>query len=193
MTTDQSALRSDARRNVERLKGAAIAAFEEGGLATPLEEIARRAGVSVGTIYNRFGSREALIDAVVPEVAAAKLGAVGAAAEAETDPWARFARYLEGLYALQAEDPALSDVIANAYPNGAHELAAVCSSSIERAAQLMAAAQGAGTLRADFTVDDLTALLISNAALVHSGDSSPDSWGRILRYVLDGLRVQNAE
>lgn len=183
-------LRSDARRNVERLRAAAIAVFQERGLASPLEEIAQRAGVSVGTIYNRFGSREALIDAVVPEVAAAKLAEVMATAQAEADPWSRFVRYIEGLFALQANDPALSDVIARAYPDGARELTAVCTASQEQAAHLIAAAQEVGALRTDFRTDDLVTLLIANAALTRSATQTPEIGRRVLDYLLDGLRTR---
>ena len=62
-------LRADARRNVEKLRQAAADAFSQHGLDTPLETIAKLAGVSVGTIYNRFGSRDALLDQVVNELA----------------------------------------------------------------------------------------------------------------------------
>lgn len=182
-------MRADAVRNVQRLKTAAIEVFHERGLDSPLETIAERAGVSVGTIYNRFGSRDGLIDAVVPAVAVAKLDAALARSRAATDPWDRFARYIEGVCALQAEDPALSDAIANAYPNGAIALAAVCGASIDEGGQLIAAAHAAGVLRRDFTAADLPALLIANRALVRAAALPADAWRRLLAVVLDGLRV----
>jgi AcrR family transcriptional regulator len=189
MATSEQPLRRDAARNVERLKTAAIDVFREVGLHAPLEEIARRAGVSVGTIYNRFGSREALIDAVVPAVATAKIDAVRATALAASDPWERFARYIEGMCALQAEDPALSDVIARAYPDGATELARVCTASLRDAATLIDEAHAAGVLRAGFTAADLPALLIANRALVGTPELDPGAWRRMLAVVLDGLRT----
>ncbi|MEV4422045.1 helix-turn-helix domain-containing protein [Patulibacter sp. NPDC049589] len=189
MTAPEHPLRRDAARNVERVKAAAIDVFREVGLQAPLEEIARRAGVSVGTIYNRFGSREALIDAVVPDVAAAKLDAVRRTAMEGPDEWERLARYLEGLCALQAEDPALSDVIARAYPDGATALARVCSASIDHAATLIDEAHTAGVLRARFTAADLPALLIANRALVGAPQLDPEAWRRMLDIVLDGLRA----
>src|SRR6516225_8646794 len=64
-------LRADARRNLEKLRAAAAEAFSERGLDMPLEEIAARAGVSIGTLYNRLGPRDALVDAVVADPAAA--------------------------------------------------------------------------------------------------------------------------
>ena len=62
-------LRADARRNVEKVMEAAAEAFARDGLDVPLEDIARSAGVRAGTIYNRFGGREGLLDAVVADVA----------------------------------------------------------------------------------------------------------------------------
>jgi len=64
-------LRADARRNLDKLRAAAAEAFSERGLDMPLEEIAARAGVSIGTLYNRLGPRDALVDAVVADPAAA--------------------------------------------------------------------------------------------------------------------------
>jgi AcrR family transcriptional regulator len=189
MAASEHPLRRDAALNLQRVKVAAIDVFCEAGLNAPLEEIARRAGVSIGTVYNRFGSREALIDAVVPDVAAAKLDAVRATALAADDPWERFAGYVEGLCALQAEDPALSDVIARAYPEGATALARVCADSIDHAASLIDEAHAAGVLCAQFTAADLPALLIANHALVGAAQLDPDAWRRLLTVVLDGLRA----
>src|SRR6266545_4775094 len=92
---DKPALRGDARRNLEKLKAAAIEVFRERGLGAPLEAIAARAGVSVGTLYNRFGDRQALIDAVIPALAAAQLRRVVERASAGASPWERFATFVE--------------------------------------------------------------------------------------------------
>src|SRR3954454_13076228 len=77
--------RADARRNYEKVLAAARDAFAEGGEATSLEEIARRAGVGIGTLYRHFPSRQALLEAVyvgeVEEVCRS------AAELSEMDPW----------------------------------------------------------------------------------------------------------
>ncbi|AUA16977.1 Bacterial regulatory protein, tetR family [Streptomyces malaysiensis subsp. malaysiensis] len=59
-------LRADARRNLEKLRAAALDVFQERGLGAPLDEVARRADVSIGTLYNRFSSRRELTDSVLP-------------------------------------------------------------------------------------------------------------------------------
>ena len=71
--TASKTLRRDARDNAAKLRGAALELFLAQGLDAPLNEIARAAGVSIGTLFNRFGSREGLIDAVIPDVAARRL------------------------------------------------------------------------------------------------------------------------
>jgi AcrR family transcriptional regulator len=64
VTTDK-ALRSDARRNQQQVLDAAREMFIQRGIDCPLEEVARRAGVGIGTLYRRFGDRDALIKAVL--------------------------------------------------------------------------------------------------------------------------------
>ena len=89
--TESRALRADARRNVEKLLAAAREVFCERGLGAPLDAVAARAGVSIGTLYNRFPTREALIDAALPELVACELAAVAEQSLAEPTPWRRFA------------------------------------------------------------------------------------------------------
>ena len=64
-------MRADAQRNRQQLMTAATELFTERGVDVPLDEIARRAGVSIGTLYNHFPNRGALLDAVLPDWAAA--------------------------------------------------------------------------------------------------------------------------
>ena len=182
-------LRRDAQRNLERLEAAAIEVFYERGLGSPLEEIANRAGVSIGTLYNRFGSREQVIDAVVPTVVAAKLDAVATDALAGGTPWERFARYLDGLFALQASDPILSDVLERAHELNVERLIQLCAATLTTAGQLIQAAQADGTLRPDFTVEDLAAELIANAGVIKSQATSEEAWRRHLALLLAGLRT----
>jgi AcrR family transcriptional regulator len=178
-------MRSDAQRNVERLKAAALEVFQERGLASALEEIARRAGVSVGTLYNRFGSREALIDAVVPDLARSKFEPVIAHARDGADAWERFARFLDGLGEMQISDPALSDAIARAYPNAPPELAEVCDDALDQGERLIEEAIAAGAMRPEFTRDDLGTWLFANAAVLRTQDAEASR--RLRKYLLAGL------
>src|SRR6059058_4397320 len=98
--------RADARRNYDKVLAAAREAFAEGGESTSLEEIARRAGVGIGTLYRHFPNRQALLEAVyIGEVeemcrSAAELG--------EGDPWEALDEWLERLIAYIATKRALS-------------------------------------------------------------------------------------
>lgn len=183
------ALRRDAQRNLEKLTAAAVDVFRERGLDAPLEEIAQRAGVSTGTLYNRFGSREALIDAVVPGLVAARLDAVAARAHACADPWQGFAQYVTELSELQATDPALNDVVSRRFPE-AEQLLALCTGQVDHGRQIIERAQRAGTLRPDFTPDDLPLVFWSTQGLVRAtAGVAPDAWRRAIGFILDGLRT----
>ncbi|HEY8472955.1 MAG TPA: TetR/AcrR family transcriptional regulator [Natronosporangium sp.] len=184
-------LRRDAQRNRARLIEAARQAFVEHGADVPLEEIARRAGVSVGTLYNRFPDRSVLIDTVLLDRMRESL-AIGAAALANPDPWQGFVDYLEQLFALQARDRGVTDALSRRFPRTPH-LDAACAEGFDQARQLIERAQRAGRLRPDFTVADLVGLLWSNAALVAAtGAVAPAAWRRQFRIVIDGLRASAA-
>src|ERR1700733_8327932 len=92
--TPGAPLRADAARNVAQIRAAAIAAFRGRGLDTPLEEIAAVAGVSKATIYNRFGGRAGLIDAVIGKLVATEMYAIMDKALDVSDPWQAIASYL---------------------------------------------------------------------------------------------------
>src|SRR5436190_22104168 len=77
--------RADARRNYDKVLAAAREAFAEGGEATALEEIARRAGVGIGTLYRNFPNRQALLEALY--VGEVEQVCRSAEAYADADPW----------------------------------------------------------------------------------------------------------
>src|SRR6201998_3763282 len=85
--------RADARRNHEKVLEAAREAFAEGGESTALEEIARRAGVGIGTLYRHFPSRQALLEALSVD----ELDEVcrSAAEFGDADPWAALTGWFE--------------------------------------------------------------------------------------------------
>ncbi|MGW0217550.1 TetR/AcrR family transcriptional regulator [Micromonospora chokoriensis] len=187
--TGRSTLRRDARENLAKLTNAAVEVFRTQGLGAPLEEVARTAGVSTGTLYNRFGSREALIDAAVPIIAAEQMATIAAEAQAIPDPWSRFRSYLTSLLELQATLPALDDIMARRYP-GSEQLARLCDEAVVHASSFLEAAQKDGSLRDDFGPADLTAIFLASSGILRS-DPKADTgvWRRHIGFVLDGLRV----
>jgi AcrR family transcriptional regulator len=185
----ERALRADARRNVEKLLCSARDVFSERGLGAPLDAVAARAGVSIGTLYNRFPTREALIDAALPELVCREMQAVTDRALAQPTPWRRFVTYLEGLCALQTADHAISDVIAGAQYNSA-ALNAVCEDSFALGTRLISEAQADGSLRDDVSFDDVFVAYWLNARLSeHAGPEAGAVSRRHIAIVLDGLRT----
>ncbi|HWU06019.1 MAG TPA: helix-turn-helix domain-containing protein [Streptomyces sp.] len=183
-------MRADAQRNAEKLRTAAAELFQERGLKVSLKEIARRAGVSHGTLYNLYGGREALIDEVVTELTADRLTEVAEHALSVEDAWEGFAYYVEKVCELQATGPAVADVVSGSFPR-AERLMALCSRTQGAAAEVTERAQRAGTLRPDFTKEDLLLVFATNAALARAAaDAAPDTWRRAIGFFLDGLRTE---
>ncbi|GAA0257068.1 TetR/AcrR family transcriptional regulator [Actinomadura nitritigenes] len=181
-------VRADAARNREKLVAAGAQVFGDRGLDAPLEEVARRAGVSIGTLYNHFPARQDLFDAIFP-VRLAELDRLAAAALDDPDPWSGFAAFLEGIVALQAEDRGLNDVLARRFPL-ASELSEACRRGFEHLAAITERAKGAGQLRGDFEVTDLVPLMWAMSQIIReSGDAKPAVWRRFLAVHLDGLRA----
>jgi AcrR family transcriptional regulator len=178
-------------RNRDKLVAAGAAVFGERGLDAPLEEVARRAGVSIGTLYNHFPARENLFDAIFP----ARLAALDEIVErslAEPDPWSGFVGYIEGLFALQAEDRGLNDALARRYPLAA-ELNAACDRGFDHLVTITARAKEAGDLRPDFEPQDVVPLMWAMSQVIReSADAAPDAWRRCLGFFLDGLRAEAA-
>lgn len=182
-------LRQDAQRNLEKLKQAASEAFQEQGLNVPLELIAQRAGVSTGTLYNRFGSREALIDAVLPDLAQAHFATIFREVEAHTDPWEKLVCYIQQVSELQWANRALNDAIAQIYPQAIH-LVAACGKTMAYGDALIASARAHGVLRANFSAEDLFFIFWTNGLLIRSNEPSAKAhWERHLALVLDGMRT----
>jgi len=176
--TPADGLRRDARANVERLHAAALSVFSRRGLSAPLDEIAREAGVSIGTLYNRAGSREALIDAVLPSVAGEKLLALKEQSLSQPTPRARLEAFIAGMIDLQLGDPALNDAMLRRFPN-ATSLIETCERSMALGVDLIDQAHAAGALCPDFTADDLMTVLWV-AGIASSDPAAPASWRRVI-------------
>jgi AcrR family transcriptional regulator len=180
-------LRRDAQRNRDAIVAAAQEVFAEQGLEAPLEEIARRAGVGIGTLYRRFPTRVDLVDAVL----AGRLRAhVEAAEEALRlgDPWDGFAFYLERTCQLEASDRGLGDLMSMRFPS-----ATAVETAKARLFELVRGAQASGQLRADLTLEDLAFLNWGNARIVEATAAvAPEAWRRHLAFLLDAFRAERA-
>jgi AcrR family transcriptional regulator len=185
--TSERPLRRDAERNRQRILEAARELFAERGLGVSLDEIARHAGVGVGTVYRRFPDKEQLIDALFE----ARLGEILAAATdslAMPDPWDALAHFLERSLELQVEDRALKELLLGTstaharIERGRQQIQPVVEAVLDRAQQ-------AGVVREDLTVADL--LMLQHAigeAAEYTREVAPEVWRRIMVIALDGLR-----
>jgi AcrR family transcriptional regulator len=178
-------LRADAARNRARVIEAAGEAFSECGSDAQMEDVARRAGVGVGTVYRHFATKEALVDALLTARFTELTARVREQLEID-DPWNAVVAAFELTAELQAHDRCLAGAL------GEHKRAFTASAPIMdelRGAwgELLGRAQDRGVLRPDFTVADLSNLMCGLANVV---GSAPDrtSWQRYLAIVLDGLR-----
>lgn len=184
MVTASRPLRADAARNREKLLAAAADLFAERGLDVPMEHIARRAEVSIGTLYKHFPTRDDLVQAIFPDRLAA-LDVIGEKALADDDPWRAFVTYLEDLYGLQAQDRGLNDVLTRDLPN-APEVVSACHRGAGHAEVLITRAIAGGVLRADYGLGDLATLTRAMAQVIRD---SPGEWQRFLSIYVEGLRT----
>lgn len=184
-------LRADAARNRDKLVACAVQVFGERGLDAPLEEIARRAKVSIGTLYNHFPTRQALVDAILPERLAA-LEQIAAEALADPDPWDGLVRFLNGVFELQAHDHGLNDALARRFPDDS-AVGAACRSGFAQADLIIERARRSGRLRPDFDTRDLVTLMWAMSQVIReSMEVAPEAWRRHLAFVIDGLRADAA-
>jgi AcrR family transcriptional regulator len=176
--------RVDARRNHERLVAAARTLLGRGGLDVSVREIAREAGVGVGTVYRHFPTRDDLVDAVLEDAFEEIVGAGERALEAD-DAWAGFTGFIEETLTLTARIRVLKDVVDDE-ERGRERAASMRARLRPITAELIRRAQAAGALRADFTPEDLSLVFWGTDRVI---DLAPDSWRRHLGFVLDGLRA----
>jgi AcrR family transcriptional regulator len=183
--------RADARRNRERVLTAARACYAEHGREAQIDEIARTAGVGVGTVYRHFPTKEALGEAIAADhferlVASAREGLV------HEDAWQGFCEFMRGAAEVQANDRALAEVMA-AQPEAMREAAERRGDLHEAVAQLVVRAQEAGVLRADVVPEDVPMLVCGLGRATRVGSTGPTmSWQRYLVIMLDGLRAPGA-
>ena len=181
-------LRKDAQRNREKLLAAAVELFAERGTEGSLEEVAKRAGVGIGTLYRHFPTRDALVEAAYRnEVAQLRAAADELLAELPPDQaleaWVR--RFVDYGTAKRGMRDALQS-IAGA---GSDLFAETRGQVTEAVAVLLRAGAEAGTLRADVEAEDVLRAM-GAIWLVADGDDWAEDALRVLRLVMDGLRYR---
>jgi AcrR family transcriptional regulator len=185
--TADKPLRADARRNRARLLEVAARAFAECGMDLPMEELARRAGVGIGTVYRHFPNKEALLDALRVDQLTWQLERTRQAL-AEDDAWQAFRDLVHDGAARQAQDVASCDLIMSNTVVESETAAALREDGGREMAKLIERAQASGGMRADFTTADVPLLFASIVGAIRAfGPAGP--WRRQVDFALDGLRA----
>ncbi len=179
-------LRADAQRNYDKLVEAARALLaEQRGGDISMEEVARRAGVGIGTLYRHFPNRLALLETVYREDVEGLAAAAERLVEA-APPWEALEEFLQRFVAYAATKRVLFHELIEAVGKDSDLFTYTRKLIVESATLVLDRAQEAGAARPDVTPADLMRL-VGGCTMVP--DLEPDQQQRILRVVLDGIRV----
>jgi AcrR family transcriptional regulator len=184
-------MRADARRNRERILAAAREVFGQYGAEAQMDEIARRAGVGVGTLYRHFPTK----DDLVGELITIKLGDFAARARAKFEdderPWESFADLLREQAELASRDASQQRMIFAMTPEAMERVAPTIAELSAAMQALIDRAKQAGAVREDLAVDDVRTLMCGIGSVMAAealGVMSYD-WRRHLEFVLEGMRA----
>jgi AcrR family transcriptional regulator len=180
-------LRRDAELNRQRILRAAAEVFTSRGLQASLDDVARHAGVGVGTVYRRFPDKESLVEALFEE----RIEAIVAIAEkalAEPDSWTGLVSFLESACSELATDRGLREILMfasygrNRVERGKARMQPLVTRLVQRAQQ-------DGKLRADIHPTDMLFIefMITSAA-GYAEHVRPEIWHRYLALITDALR-----
>lgn len=186
--------RADARENRRRLLNAATAAVAERGLDISALDIAQAAGVGVGTLYRRFGTKEALLDDVVLALYDEVLDSADEC-RAIPDPWQGLSSFVFELARAHRDSRGLAEVTAACDRPARPEIQDRTRALQDAVRELTEAAHATGDLRADVTWQDV--ILCTRAALETDHclgvDAGPEGWRRIIALLLDGMRTLHGD
>jgi AcrR family transcriptional regulator len=172
--------RKDAARNYDALLAAARDAFAEHGAEASLEDIARRAGVGIGTLYRNFPTRRHLFESVYAD----EVNALCRVAEevAEREPWEALTAWLDRFAGYMVTKRAVREAL-----NDESEIFAACRDSMYAAGgPLFERAQRAGEARTDMDFVDLLRMVAGITGTIFDDDAQRD---RVLAIALDGVRA----
>jgi AcrR family transcriptional regulator len=180
-------LRRDAERNRQRILRAAAEVFTEHGLAATLDDVARAAGVGVGTVYRRFPDKEALAEALFTERIDGLVAFAGQALE-DPDPWSGLSTFLSRAGGMLAGDRGLRQILMFA-AHGSDRVGQARARMLPVVTAMVERAQRAGAVRADLDPTDIPLIeLMLTATAGYAHEVRPGIWRRYLALILDGLR-----
>jgi AcrR family transcriptional regulator len=180
-------LRADARRNRERILTGARAVFAESGSDAQMDDVARRAGVGVGTVYRHYPTKEALLVELVREKLKRFTAEAQDALERDGEPFDVLTDLMRSNAEALARDTGTQQVLAGAGEHIWTQAAAEQNELLEVTSQLIDRARRAGTIRADATATDIAMLTCGVSATMAHPASGLD-WRRHLDLLIDMLR-----
>ena len=183
-------LRSDARRNREKILAAASELFALEGPDLCVHDIARRAGVGHATVFRRFPTKDDLVLAMFEE-RLDELAAVAEAAAERDDPWEGLVELMTAIGERHARDRGLMEAVGTQI-FGSPKLTEHRFRLVEPIGRLLRRAQEAGVVRADLEPADVMFLISAVAKSSPCHFEIPDLWRRYLGVVLDGMRPEPA-
>jgi AcrR family transcriptional regulator len=177
--------RADARRNYDKLIAAARDAFAEQGTSASLEEIARRAGVGIGTLYRHFPSRPELLEAVYVE----EVEEVCQSADELVDlpPWEALTEWLHRVAGYVGRKRALAEELWKYIDRDAEVFRGCRAALFATGEPLLERAQKAGEVRPDANLDDVLQIV---GGIGKNPTTPPEQVQHILTIALDGLRYR---
>jgi AcrR family transcriptional regulator len=184
---DSKPLRADARRNRARLLEAAEAVFTAKGPGASTEEVARQAGVGIGTVFRHFPTKENLLEAVYI-ARLHRLAEEARALSSADDPGAAFVTFFTLAVDQSAAKNAFADALADTGIDVTHAASAVGRELQDAVGAVLTHAQLAGTVRGDLGLAEFFALLVGASRATEYADDGPGVRGRILSVFLDGFR-----
>lgn len=189
-------LRADAALNRDRIVDAAVELFGARGIAVPLDEVARRAGVGVATLYRRFPTRADLAAATFERNLSRYTEAVDRAL-VDPDPWQGFRALVYELCQLQASDAGLRELLTMSFP-ASSIIEKRSGEALAKLGDLMTRAQQAGALHPGLVAGDVVVMLLANAGVVSAtsdSESAPgaEPWRRFAALIVNAFAVMPAE
>ena len=182
-------LRADARRNHERILASARAVFAESGPDAQIDDVARHAGVGVGTVYRHFPTKEALLAELVRQKFRLFADRAREALDEDGEPFAVIESLLRRNAATAAADAGIQYAIASAGEQAWTQAEAEQQELLEVTAALLERARRAGSIRRDIQATDIAMLMCGVCTTM--GPRPGFDWRRHLDLVVDVLRPRD--
>ncbi|MFF4234562.1 TetR/AcrR family transcriptional regulator [Actinomadura geliboluensis] len=180
-------LRADALRNRAKVLAAAEEVFAARGTSASTEEVARRAGVGIGTVFRHFPTKESLLEAVLVALLE-RLAGEAEELRSAADPGAAFFGFLSRVVAQAAAKQAVTEALAEAGVDARAATGRAGPGLRAALAVLLERAQEAGAVRADADLEVVMALLVGMSYAAGHAGARED----VLRIAFDGLRPRAA-